>query len=172
MKTQWRLLAAVGLLACLAASCTAAEPAREVAVIGNTETLGRSKPPDDEVLGKAGAGKAAGVGAQAAGLVKPISRPIVPVSTVALLTFFMAVATGLGTLPFFFFELDEGWKGACNGIACGVMLAASFDLISEGQVHGGGTCVMIGILMGGLFIVVSQRVSDGHVAGGCFPGLV
>lgn len=82
----------------------------------------------------------------------------VPVSTVALFTFLMAAATGLGTIPFFFFNLEPAWQGICNGIACGVMLAASFDLIVEGQAHGGGGCVVVGILLGGLFIYVSQKV--------------
>ena len=100
--------------------------------------------------------KPLGAGALITGVV---SRPHVPVSTVAFLTLLMAVATGLGAIPFFFFSLDPAWQGICNGIACGVMLAASFDLVVEGQAHGGGGCVVAGILLGGLFILVSQRVS-------------
>ncbi|KAK4406230.1 putative zinc transporter [Sesamum angolense] len=57
----------------------------------------------------------------------------VSVSTVAFFTLAMAAATGLGALPFFFVELDPQWAGICNGMAAGVMLAASFDLIQEGQ---------------------------------------
>ncbi|GKV02971.1 hypothetical protein SLEP1_g15342 [Rubroshorea leprosula] len=57
----------------------------------------------------------------------------VSVSTVALFTLAMASATGLGALPFFFVELDPYWAGICNGMAAGVMLTASFDLIQEGQ---------------------------------------
>ncbi|CAL5389041.1 unnamed protein product [Camellia sinensis] len=60
----------------------------------------------------------------------------VSVSTVAFLTLAMAVATGLGALQFFFVELDPQWAGICNGMAAGVMLAASFDLIQKGQEHG------------------------------------
>ncbi|CAF1707803.1 hypothetical protein Bca4012_005813 [Brassica carinata] len=31
---------------------------------------------------------------------------------------------------FFFVELDPQWAGICNGMAAGVMLAASFDLVN------------------------------------------
>lgn len=86
--------------------------------------------------------------------------PRVPVSTVAILTFLMAIATGLGGIPFFFFKLESSWQSICNGMACGVMLAASFDLIQEGQEHGGGHCVVIGIVLGGLFIIVSQKALE------------
>ncbi|GJP62495.1 hypothetical protein CLOP_g16397 [Closterium sp. NIES-67] len=75
----------------------------------------------------------------------------------------MAAATGLGSLPFFFMEMEEEWAGVCNGVACGVMMAASFDLVSEGRLHdsgSGGACVVVGIILGGLFIVVSQRILE------------
>lgn len=86
----------------------------------------------------------------------------VAVSTVAVLTFFMAVATGLGAVPFFFMTLKPQWAGMCNGVASGVMLAASFDLIQEGQKHGGGSWVVAGLLFGGLFILVSQKLLHGY----------
>ena len=82
----------------------------------------------------------------------------VSVSSVALLTLAMAAATGLGAVPFFFVELDPQWAGICNGMAAGVMLAASFDLIQEGQEHGSGSWVVIGILIGGLFIWLCKKV--------------
>ncbi|RRT78814.1 hypothetical protein B296_00013263 [Ensete ventricosum] len=62
----------------------------------------------------------------------------VSVSTVAWLTLAMAAATGLGSVPFFFVELEPQNAGVCNGLAAGVMLAASFDLIQEGQIYGSG----------------------------------
>jgi hypothetical protein len=34
---------------------------------------------------------------------------------------------------FFFVELEAQWVGLCNELAAGVMLAASFDLVQEGQ---------------------------------------
>lgn len=82
----------------------------------------------------------------------------VSVSTVALFTLAMAAATGLGAVPFFFVEIDPQWAGICNGMAAGVMLAASFDLIQEGQEHGAGTWVVIGILAGGIFILLCKKV--------------
>ncbi|KAK8364733.1 hypothetical protein V6Z11_A02G002500 [Gossypium hirsutum] len=81
----------------------------------------------------------------------------VSLSTVALLTLAMAAATGLGAVPFFFVELDPQWAGICNGMAAGVMLAASFDLIQEGQEHGAGSWVVIGILAGGVFILLCKK---------------
>lgn len=82
----------------------------------------------------------------------------VSISTVALFTLAMAAATGLGAVPFFFVELDPQWAGLCNGMAAGVMLAASFDLIQEGQEHGSGSWVVIGILAGGIFILLCKKV--------------
>ncbi|CAM6129030.1 unnamed protein product [Calypogeia fissa] len=79
---------------------------------------------------------------------------------VALLTLFMAVVTGLGAFPFFFMKLEAQVAGICNGIASGVMLAASFDLIQEGQKHGGGSWVVIGILIGGFFIYYCKSVLE------------
>ncbi|KAK9058116.1 hypothetical protein SSX86_022956 [Deinandra increscens subsp. villosa] len=81
----------------------------------------------------------------------------VSVTTVALFTLAMAAATGLGALPFFFVELDAQWAGICNGMAAGVMLAASFDLIQEGRDHGSGNLVVIGILSGGIFIWLCKK---------------
>ncbi|PQQ09427.1 putative zinc transporter [Prunus yedoensis var. nudiflora] len=69
----------------------------------------------------------------------------------------MAAATGLGAVPFFFVELDPQWAGLCNGMAAGVMLAASFDLVQEGQGHGAGNWVVIGLLAGGLFILLCKK---------------
>lgn len=90
------------------------------------------------------------------------STRAVPVSLVLLLTLAMAGATGLGAVPLFFMRLQAHWAGICNGIASGVMIAASFDLIQEGQRDGGGIWVVLGILAGGLFIWCSQKVLEGH----------
>ncbi|KAF5737308.1 putative metal ion transporter [Tripterygium wilfordii] len=84
----------------------------------------------------------------------------VSVSTVALFTLAMAGATGLGAVPFFFVELDPQWAGICNGMAAGVMLAASFDLIQEGQEHGAGSWVVFGILAGGIFILLCKKLLE------------
>ncbi|KAL3633181.1 hypothetical protein CASFOL_022943 [Castilleja foliolosa] len=82
----------------------------------------------------------------------------VSVLTVALFTMAMAVATGLGALPFFFLELDLQWAGICNRMAAGVMLAASFDLIQEGQAHNSVSWVVLGILAGAIFIWLCKKV--------------
>lgn len=87
------------------------------------------------------------------------SHSKVSVSTVALFTLAMAAATGLGAVPFFFVELDPQWAGICNGMAAGVMLAASFDLVKEGQEHGSGNWVVSGILAGALFIWLCKQVT-------------
>ncbi|KAL0456247.1 UNVERIFIED_CONTAM: putative zinc transporter [Sesamum latifolium] len=42
-------------------------------------------------------------------------------------------------------------------MAAGVMLAASFDLIQEGQGHGSGSWVVLGILAGGIFIWLCKK---------------
>ncbi|KAL6619457.1 hypothetical protein ACP70R_034596 [Stipagrostis hirtigluma subsp. patula] len=81
----------------------------------------------------------------------------VSVSTVAWSTLVMAAATGLGAVPFFFMELEAQWAGLCNGLAAGVMLAASFDLVQEGQVYGSGSWVVFGILSGGIFIWLCKK---------------
>lgn len=82
----------------------------------------------------------------------------VSISTVAWFTLAMAAATGLGAVPFFFVELEPQWAGVCNGMAAGVMLAASFDLVEEGKSYGGGNWVVFGILAGGIFIWLCKKV--------------
>ncbi|MQL79798.1 hypothetical protein Taro_012252 [Colocasia esculenta] len=84
----------------------------------------------------------------------------VSVSTVAWFTLAMAAATGLGAVPFFFVELEPQWAGVCNGLAAGVMLAASFDLVQEGQSSSSGSWVVIGILSGGIFIWLCKKFLD------------
>ncbi|WOL16336.1 zinc transporter isoform X1 [Canna indica] len=84
----------------------------------------------------------------------------VSVSTVAWLTLAMAVATGLGSIPFFFVELEPQYAGVCNGMAAGVMIAASFDLIEEGQNYGSGIWVVFGILAGGIFILLCKKLLE------------
>lgn len=83
----------------------------------------------------------------------------VSVYVVAWSTLAMAAATGLGAVPFFFLELEAQWAGLCNGLAAGVMLAASFDLVQEGQMYGSGSWVVFGILSGGVFIWLCKKVN-------------
>ncbi|CAG2161871.1 unnamed protein product [Oppiella nova] len=100
--------------------------------------------------------------AEASSIVNPAKapplRPHVAPVTVAFLTILMALATGLGSVPFFFLDMKgRGYGGICNGMACGVMLAASFGLLHEGESYGGAECVVLGVLLGGLFILGSQK---------------
>ncbi|MFH5831729.1 ZIP family metal transporter [Halalkalibaculum sp. DA384] len=88
-----------------------------------------------------------------------LDKPVVDVFLYALIT---AVATGLGALPFFFLKkLTRTWLGISNGIAAGLMLAASFGLIYEGLNY--DLWMTIGGIIGGLvFIALSQKLLDQH----------
>lgn len=68
-----------------------------------------------------------------------------------------ALATGLGALPFFFFrDVSDRFVAYANAIAAGLMLGASFGLVSEGTVHG-RLETLGGVLIGVAFILVTQR---------------
>ena len=79
------------------------------------------------------------------------------------------VRSGLGGLPFLCTaKLSAHAEGAANAVACGVMLAVSFDLMDEmyaehPAVTGGGVGVagrvqaLLGLLCGAPFIVCSER---------------
>ncbi len=85
----------------------------------------------------------------------------IPVFTVVAMTIAMAGAAGLGALPFFFVKnLSKHWSAIATAVACGVMFAASFDLIHEGQPYG-PQLVILGIFLGGIFIRFMQKWLDG-----------
>ena len=68
-----------------------------------------------------------------------------------------AVATGLGALPFIFFqEVSDRFVAYANAIAAGLMLGASFGLVAEGTAHG-RLETLGGVLLGVVFILVTQR---------------
>jgi hypothetical protein len=53
-------------------------------------------------------------------------------------------------VPFFFVGmLSKEWSAMANAIACGVMLAASFDLVHEAQPYGAGLAIL-GVVLGAL----------------------
>ena len=64
-------------------------------------------------------------------------QPRVSALTVLVMTVIMACAAGLGALPFFVIQSLSPTLGAiATATACGVMFAASFDLIHEGGFDG------------------------------------
>lgn len=76
---------------------------------------------------------------------------------VFVMTTIMASASGLGAVPFFFVgRLSVEWAALANAIACGVMLAASFDLVHEGEPYSAWYTIF-GVLLGGMFIKLSQE---------------
>jgi len=76
----------------------------------------------------------------------------VSVGAVLFLTIIMAMASGIGAVPFFFVgRLSPRWSGIANALACGVMIAASFDLVHEGEPYG-SSLVVAGVCVGALFI--------------------
>src|SRR5918994_4356643 len=77
---------------------------------------------------------------------------------VFLLALLTAVATGLGAVPFLFFENPtRSWLGVSNALAAGLMLAASLGLVYEGVGYEPWRTALGGLL-GLLFIVVTRRL--------------
>ena len=69
-----------------------------------------------------------------------------------------AVATGLGALPFLFVRtLSERTVAYSNAVAAGLMLGASFGLVSEGTGYGRLETV-VGAVLGVVFILATQRI--------------
>lgn len=83
------------------------------------------------------------------------SSPILQVFLYALAT---ALATGLGALPFAFIRTISGRSIAyANAIAAGLMLGASFGLLTEGAAYN-GWATYIGANLGVAFIMLAQRL--------------
>jgi zinc transporter ZupT len=90
------------------------------------------------------------------------SSSSVSIGAVFFLTVIMALASALGAAPFFFVgRLSPRWSGIANAVACGVMLAASFDLVHDGEPYG-GVIVVLGVCFGALFIARMHYVLHGH----------
>ena len=61
-------------------------------------------------------------------------RHHIPAALILAMTLVMAAAAGLGALPFFFVRtMSPAATGLATAVACGVMLAASFDLVHDGE---------------------------------------
>jgi ZIP family zinc transporter len=80
------------------------------------------------------------------------------VRLVFLYALITALATGLGALPFVFVRsLSERTVAYSNAVAAGLMLGASFGLVSEGTGYGRIETVVGGVL-GVVFILLTQRL--------------
>jgi zinc transporter ZupT len=80
-----------------------------------------------------------------------------PVLVVLLYGAITAVATGLGALPFLFVRSVSGRATAlAKAIAGGLMLGASFGLVSEGTQYG-SVPTIVGAALGVAFILGAQR---------------
>lgn len=85
--------------------------------------------------------------------------PVIIVFLAALLT---AVATGLGPLPFMIWRsMSPKAVSICNGIAAGMMLAASFSLLQEG-INLSPIRTIAGLLGGFVFIAVCHGIIERH----------
>ncbi|MFB6281775.1 MAG: ZIP family metal transporter [Haloferacaceae archaeon] len=87
-----------------------------------------------------------------------------------------ALATGLGAVPFFFFDdLSDRWNVVLWGVASGIMVSASvFGLVLEGLAEGslvavvrvGGAAlpagIVPGVLAGVVLVVVSHRIIEDY----------
>lgn len=80
-----------------------------------------------------------------------------------------AVSTGMGVIPFYFFsEPDKFWMGISNGIAGGMMVAASYSLGFEGATYVDDDDSTdnslfragLGILSGVVFIIITKKILD------------
>ena len=85
-----------------------------------------------------------------------------PTMVVFLAALMTALATGIGALPFLFIRTISGGTAAlANAVAAGLMLGASFGLISEGGTYN-GWATFVGAILGVLFILVTQRLLGEH----------
>jgi zinc transporter ZupT len=85
--------------------------------------------------------------------------PLAVVFVYALIT---ALATGLGAIPFAFIRtISDRTIAHANAIAVGLMLGASFGLVGEGATID-GRATFVGVLLGVLFILATQRVMGEH----------
>jgi zinc transporter ZupT len=79
---------------------------------------------------------------------------------VVVFALFTAAATGLGALPFAFRRNSTiTWLGRANGIASGVMLAASVALLAEGASRNVSRTAL-GVVTGAVFALAAARALD------------
>ena len=86
----------------------------------------------------------------------PMTGASPTVGAVFFMTLLMAAASGRARPFFFVRRLSPRLAALANALACGVMLAASFDLVHEGEPHG-AILVVVGVCFGAVFIALTQR---------------
>jgi ZIP family zinc transporter len=74
--------------------------------------------------------------------------------------FITALATGVGALPFFFFDdISDRWNVILWGLASGIMVAASlFGLIDEGLANGTPLEIAAGMALGVVLVILAHEV--------------
>jgi ZIP family zinc transporter len=77
--------------------------------------------------------------------------------------FVTALATGIGALPFFFFDdISDRWNVTLWGISSGIMISASiFGLIEEGLTEGTPLEIAVGMAVGVVLVIVAHEVLMG-----------
>jgi len=85
--------------------------------------------------------------------------------TILLFALLTALATGLGTTPFILLRrkhLAPIWLGVSTAVAAGMMSGTSVILLVEGSQHGGVVSVVLGAVVGALFVAISNIVIQKH----------
>lgn len=83
-----------------------------------------------------------------------------PVFFVFLAALITALATGIGALPFAIWRtMSPKAMSICNGIAAGLMLAASFSLLQEG-INLSPIRTILGLLAGFVFIAFTHHIIE------------
>lgn len=94
-----------------------------------------------------------------------------PVFTVFILGLITALATGLGAIPFAFFKtISERTISLLNAVASGLMLGASFGLISEGSTIGPIQTIVGGGLGVAFVLLANRTVSERDLGFGNLTG--
>ncbi len=99
-------------------------------------------------------------GVRRGGTAPPASGRSVSLGLLLAMTMFMALLSGVGAVPYLFTgKLEPYWAGIANAVGCGVMLAASFDLLEESKSYS-AAAVLVGIVLGVVAMAVSQKWLD------------
>ena len=129
-------------------------PLPAVRAHGGRNAAAHSGSPDSGSADASAAGGAAG-GLGAAGGAAPPTQSV-SIWLILVMTVVMSFLSGVGALPYLFTgKLDPYWSGIANAVGCGVMLAASFDLLEESKAYS-APLVLCGIVLGVVAMAYSQ----------------